>query len=120
MVTDRAFLVVLKREQPKTDRVNGETQDEPETSSRGAVWVWLCWLGGIVDLYVLSTGPVARMAGKNPAGRSGPAWSAVAVAYRPVRWAYEETLLRRPLGMYWHLWAPEWYDSTGDPRPKYK
>jgi hypothetical protein len=100
--------------------MSGETHDGQERSSRGAFWVWLCWLGAALFLYFLSTGPVAMMTGKKPAGRGSPVWSVVAVVYRPVRWAYEDTPLRKPLGVYWHLWAPEWYDSEGNPRPKYK
>ena len=103
-----------------TDRMNGETQHAPEPSSRGAIWEWLCWLGVVLVLYLLSTGPVTMMAGKKLTGRGSPLWSAVAIVYRPVRWAYEETPLGKPLGRYWHLWAPEWYDSEGNPRPKYK
>jgi hypothetical protein len=100
--------------------MNGEIEDGPERSARGAVWVWLCWLGAILVLYVLSTGPVAMMAGKKPTGRGGPVWWAIGIVYQPVSWAAEKTPLGKPLGIYWHLWAPEWYDSEGNPVPKYK
>jgi hypothetical protein len=95
--------------------MNGETQDGPERDSRGAVWVWLCWLGAIVLLYVLSTGPVIMMASKVVI-RQGPVIRVLIVVYWPVVWAYEETPLHRPIGIYWHLWAPDICDSKGNLR----
>jgi hypothetical protein len=37
--------------------MNDDTQEEQGRSSRGAVWVWICWLGVVVMVYVLSVGP---------------------------------------------------------------
>ena len=96
--------------------MNGEAQDEPEKSSRGAVWVWLCWLAGIVVLYVLSTGPVVMMEGRKFIAEGSPTERGLIIFYAPVRWAQDETLLSKPLGWYWHLWAAALFDSHGDPK----
>ena len=100
--------------------MNGELQDGQERASRDVVWEWLCWLGVILFLYVLSSGPVVLMACKRPTGRGGPAWRVIGIVFQPVRWAAEKTPLAKPLGVYWHLWAPEWYDRDGSSIPKYE
>jgi hypothetical protein len=92
--------------------MNGETQDEPEKSSRGTDWVWLCWLAGIV-VYVLSTGPFVMMVDKGIIRIDGPVHRALLTAYALIFWADEETVLYKPLGLYWHLWIPEIVDSQG-------
>ena len=94
--------------------MNGETQDEPERSSRGAVWEWLCWSAVIVVLYVLSTGPITMMYGKKLIHPSSPVDGVLSMFGRPVAWAYEKTPLRKPLGMYWHLWNPDDWDNKGN------
>jgi hypothetical protein len=94
--------------------MNGETQDGPERNSRGAVWVWLCWLAGILVLYVLSSGPVWMMVDKKLLHFGTLGWRAVQVVYWPLGWAGDRTLLRKPLEMYWHLWAPGVFDSKGN------
>jgi len=108
------FLLPRRAELPQTGRMNGETQAGPERDSRGAVWVWLCWLAGAVILYVLSTGPVLILEDRGVISPGGPASGVIRSFYSPVRWAMGETLLRKPLGMYWHLWAPKQFDSKGN------
>jgi hypothetical protein len=92
--------------------MNGENQDEPERNSRGAVWVWLCWLGVAVLLYFLSSGPLWLILGKNPS-MSKPVVHCVAVFYVPVVYVHAYTPLGTPLGMYWHLWDPSHFDRKG-------
>ena len=36
------------------------------------------------------------------------------IVYWPVEWACDNTPLEKPLGFYWHLWAPRLYDSKGN------
>lgn len=100
-----------------TGPMNVEAQDEHERSSRGVGWEWLCWLGVLLLLYVLSSGPVVMVVTKN---HGGPVWWVIGIIYQPLRWAAEKTPLAKPLGMYWHLWAPEWYDGQGNSLPKYE
>jgi hypothetical protein len=101
-------------EPPKTGRMNGESKDGPERSSRGAGWVWLCWVGAILLLYVLSTGPAMRMEQKEHAFMpyGSRAYRAFYTYYwGPVHWVSENTPLQKPLIMYWHLWAPDRFDN---------
>ena len=93
--------------------MSGETQDGPETSSRSAGWGWAFWLGVVLLLYVLCSGPVAMMVTRQPAPDE-PAWNTVVIVYRPMVWAWRETPLHKPLGMYWHLWIPERIDAQGN------
>jgi hypothetical protein len=96
--------------------MNGEIQDGPETSSRGVGWGWVFWPGVLLLLYVLSTGPVWVVYDKWLFRHPGSplVWRFLGFVYLPVRWAYQVTPLHKPLGVYWHLWVPEWYDSKGD------
>jgi hypothetical protein len=96
--------------------MNGETQGELENRSRGAVWAWFAWLGGILFLYFLRTGPVVMMEGRKIIREGSPTERFCIIVHAPVRWAQDETLLSKPLGLYWHLWAPNLFNSHGDPR----
>ena len=63
-------------------------------------------------LYVLSIGPVMRMRADNffPAGTGG----LLSKFYSPVSWAYWETPLHKPLGMYFHMWVPTCCATNGE------
>jgi hypothetical protein len=91
-----------------------ESQDAPERNSRGAVWVWLCWLGVIVLVYVLSIGPVMVLWDKKLIANGNSAAQVLKIVYGPVEWAYAKTLLHKPIGMYYHLWVPSVIDSQGN------
>ena len=91
--------------------MNGETQDGPETSSRGAGWGWVLWPGTVLLLYVLGSGPVMMMKEEKLIPYGDPGSRAAEIVYWPVDWAFWETPLRKPIGMYWRLWAPEWCDA---------
>ena len=115
MVANRSLLVVSDWRTAKTGRMNGEARDESEGSSRGAVWVWLCWLGGILVLYILSVGPVMLMQEKKLLRFGTSEWRVVQVVYWPVELACEEdSFFRKPFFMYLHLWAPGRFDSKGN------
>jgi hypothetical protein len=43
-------------------------------------------------------------------------WNFLDGFYTPIEWAYAFTPLRKPLGMYFHLWVPEVFDKNGNPR----
>lgn len=94
--------------------MKGETQDEPEKSSQGLVWVWLCWLAAIAVLYVLSSGPVVMVVNRTRIPPASPAYQFSMIVYWPLARAYMGTPLHKPIGLYWHLWAPDWYKSNGD------
>lgn len=96
--------------------MNDKTQDGQERSSRGVVWVWVCWLAVILVLYVLSSGPAAMMEAKGLTIRDAPLCRFLDSAYSPLSWAYQHTPLQKPLGMYWHLWTPANVDIHGNRR----
>ena len=95
--------------------MTGEAEDEPMTSSRSIGWRCIWWVGVALLLYVLSSGPVLMMINKH-VFRPGSAGDQLinAVYSRPAGWAYDRTLLHKPLGIYWHFWAPKVFDNKGD------
>ena len=94
--------------------MNAEVEDRPETGWWSLGWGWLWWLGILLLLYVLSTGPLLRMMRSKRIKAGSRAERIVATVYWPFDWAVKTKTLGKPLGMYWHLWAPELYDSHGD------
>jgi hypothetical protein len=88
-----------------------KTQPVPETNekkSRG-VGVYVAWVFVAMMVYVLSSGPVMKWGSK----QKRP-YQAVRLAYAPLVWVYGRTPLWKPLGIYWHIWAPEYFDKDGD------
>jgi hypothetical protein len=96
--------------------MSGETDNGQKESSRSSVWNWLLGLGVALVVYVLSTGPVLLLmrTGRTTAGSPGA--RLIQIVYHPFDWAIRVPMLDRPLGMYWHLWAPELYDGHGKRR----
>ena len=94
--------------------MNGEIEDGPETSSRGAGWGWVFWPGLVLVLYVLSFGPVLMLVDKQILRPDGPECRVIEIVYRPVMWAANETPLHKPLIMYLGLWAPSLFHNPGD------
>jgi hypothetical protein len=84
-----------------------ETKAE-EKHSRGFM-SYVGWAGVIVLLYFLSFGPVFLIIFKT----SFPSYY-LDVLYQPWIWVYEETPLHKPLGIYMHLWSPDYFDKNGD------
>jgi hypothetical protein len=72
---------------------------------------FIVWPIVILLLYVLSGGPVMMMRDNGRIRRDN---RVVWKFYRPLTWAYNKTLLHKPLGMYFHLWDPNDYDKNGD------
>jgi hypothetical protein len=93
-----------------------EVMDEPtqpaeptvETKRSRGLGRYAVWAFVAVMVYVLSSGPVM-----NAVLSIRSVWRVV-VIYRPLGWAYWHTPLRKPLGMYWHLWLPGLYDRNGE------
>ena len=85
-------------------------ETETESKQSRGLGSYVAWVFVVVMVYVLNSGPGFRSALKNPK------WlAATRVVYWPLVNAYLHTPLRRPLGMYWHLWIPEAFDSSGNP-----
>jgi hypothetical protein len=84
------------------------TPKEKRSINWGAL---ILWPVVILILYVLSWGPVIMMIEK---GHISSTNEFLRMFYRPLGWAYAETPLHKPLGMYFHLWAPQYFDKKGD------
>ena len=72
----------------------------------------LGWAFSILLLYILSFGPVWRLANRGHLLSSQAFFGAF---YKPLIWAYIQTPLQKPLGMYLHLWNPDDFDKNGEP-----
>ncbi len=94
--------------------MKAEAQEGQQRSSRDVLWVWFCWLGLFVMLYVLSVGPVMKISDKMNISNPHPAARFFTSFSKPLEWAYNETLLHKPLGLYYHLWIPSIIDSKGN------
>lgn len=91
-----------------------EPAEETAEKKQGrGFWGYVYWAGVILLLYVLSAGPFMMMWEKG-VWRSRP--GLLETLYSPLSWAYGATPLRKPLGMYIHMWCPETFDNNGDLR----
>jgi len=74
-------------------------------------WGFVVWPVLIFTLYALSYGPVERMQEKVKG-----AWylQFSAGRYAPLGWVYRKTPLHKPMGMYYHLWLPKYFDAKGE------
>ena len=68
--------------------------------------LWPCL---IVTLYCFSLGPMLKLMNKDVISGKEK-WL---VVYEPVIWAYGNTFLHKPLGLYFHLWTDR-FDRNGD------
>src|ERR1700733_15163011 len=100
--------------------------EQPETtapvgSKHSFYWrLFILWPFVILLLYFLSFGPFWLILEKgriNAANQFEPVNQFVLEFYGPLQWAYDETPLHRPLGMYLHLWASSLFDKNGDFTP---
>ena len=83
-------------------------KDEKHSIHWGAL---ILWPVVILILYVLSVGPITMILFKRGIA---PKCEFMLTIYAPLGWAYKNTSLHKPLGMYLHLWAPHYYDKNGD------
>lgn len=94
-----------------------EIKSESRSHARGNI-NWLGWFGVAVLIYFLSSGPVMWMVAKGYFGAGRPLGGAtqevVADLYYPITLAYHDTFLHKPLGLYFHLWAPALVDTHGN------
>jgi hypothetical protein len=85
--------------------------DTDKKKSRG-LGSYVIWAFVVVVLYFLSTGPISLM---DKYGMLSPqSWGALEMVYSPISYLFEHTPLRRPMGMYMHLWRPEIFDKWGE------
>ena len=81
-----------------------------EDKHSGSLSAFFAWLFVILVLYFLSSGPVVMMYEKGVITGD----SKLLQLYDPLDWFYEETPLHKPIGMYFHLWAPKHIDENGE------
>jgi len=79
-------------------------------------WRWvLLWPFVIFIIYLLSFGPVWKLFDMSkPPAQESFSRDAVDNICVPWHWAYFYTPLHRPLGLYMHLWAPEFFFQDGN------
>ncbi len=95
---------------------------EEGTESRSwAAATWLIWVAGGLLVYALSSGPVLWLVARGHIRPGYPLGGAVnrlvLVIYQPLASTYHQTLLHKPIGLYYHLWAPSLVDSNGNTIP---
>jgi hypothetical protein len=93
---------------PATAKPVPET-DEKKSRGLGS---YVVWAFVAVMVYVLSSGPVMSWAYYKEL--TSKATNIIGIIYFPLAWAYESPLLHKPLGLYWHMWCPEYIDKNGD------
>lgn len=98
-----------------------ETPPEPTPPVRKKIplwwWIAVTWPGGLLILYLLSYGPVLRLQSRGGISRTN---EFVDEFYSPWVEIYQTKSLQKPLGLYLHLWVPEWFDKNGDWKLKTK
>jgi hypothetical protein len=85
---------------------------------------FIVWPLVILLLYALSFGPVMRFGSMMLLLTTRNNQSYIHTSpqrdrflgkfYAPLGWAYNETPLHKPLGMYMHLWSPTAFNKNGD------
>ena len=92
-------------------RKTADTTEEKDSHS----WTgWIVWPVGILVLYMLSVGPVVMMYEN---GHFSPRLGQIfGKFYAPLFCAYEKTPLHKPIGMYLHLWVPDFLNKSGEPK----
>jgi hypothetical protein len=95
------------------------TPETDEKKSRG-LESYVFWAFVAVMVYVLSSGPALKyLYHLRSIPKRTATGNVLEILYSPVFWAYGATPLRKPLGMYWHLWKHEAFDTSGNPGPQY-
>ena len=92
--------------------MNRKSEENSETRSRFGATSVVIWVSILVVTYLLGSGPAVWLLAMNkltPAGER-----AIWLVYSPVAWLYLKTPLHKPLGMYFHIWAPNEFDANGD------
>ena len=72
---------------------------------------FIVWPLVILMFYVLSSGPILMMMQRQQISTQNVF---VVEVYWPLLYAYKDTQLHKPLGMYFHVWAPKVFDKGGD------
>jgi hypothetical protein len=91
-----------------------ETPDAPQKSVLHACVIWLSWVLAAVGFYIFSLGPISRLAYSETLLATFRSDKAFDIYFAPALWAYDNTPLHRPIGMYMSLWLPGFFNSKGE------
>ncbi len=94
--------------------MHNEVEIKPKSSWCRRISFCICWAAGILVLYILSTGPLVLLKDRIMIRDGSALDQLLEFFYWPVEWAADNTPLEKPLGLYWHFWAPRLYDSKGN------
>lgn len=86
---------------------NDDVPIEEKQRNANPLWSTLGWGFLLLMVYLLSSGPALYRRGMFLP-------QSFYKFYSPVLQLYEHTLLKKPIGMYWHLWNPDLYDANGN------
>lgn len=85
----------------------------PENPEKSFPWRGLfLWAFVVVAIYFLSMGPVLKVCFESKSARRFE--HLFDTVYAPWFWSYDHTPLRKPLGIYMHLWLPDDFDRHGE------
>jgi hypothetical protein len=85
-----------------------------ETKHSRGFGSYVFWAGVVLLLYVLSAGPYMKMWEKGVWKNHPRLFRLTDWLYVPFGWAYKNTPLHKPLGIYLHFWCSERFDKKGD------
>lgn len=71
-------------------------------------WPLVLWPLLLAIVYFLSVGPALKLLLRDRISER-----TFVTIYAPIGWLYEKTFMKKPIGMYLHLWAPDLFDAQG-------
>src|SRR5437762_2750994 len=90
------------------DEATQQAEPAAEAKPSRGLGSYLVWAFVVLMVYVLSVGPAQKFTSTNRAHRKF-----VTTVHAPVWWLYWNTPLRKPIGMYVHLWTPDEVNKDG-------
>lgn len=84
---------------------------EAEDKQSSGLGAFLVWPLAVLIVYLLCIGPFVMLVDRQVV--SGKMEAMLEVIYAPVEWAYDNTPLHKPIGMYLHLWSKR-FNAKGD------
>jgi hypothetical protein len=104
----------MHMEKPAETTTHAPNEDtESVEDKHGFNWGWIGWPLVFLLGYALSYGPYEKYQER---GYGNSRWYSQMSAkmYVPLGWLYRKTPLHKPLGLYYHLWLPKYFDAKGN------
>src|SRR5262245_57269326 len=103
-----------------SSRIMAGEKETPRREREARSFPWrglLLWPFVILLIYLLSLGPVWKFLKRaSVPNASSVVGTVLKGIYWPWGWVYLHTPLRKPLGLYMHVWAPDDFDAKGEVR----